>query len=78
MQRTTVYLSEETAIALRKMAELRGRSQAELIREAINNYLDATEGNQLLPPGTGAYRSGRTDVSTNAEELMKKAARGRG
>ena len=73
MVKTTVYFSEETALALRQLASARGRSQAELIREAVAQYVG--QATRPQPKGIGAYRSGRPDVSTRAEELLKKAAR---
>ena len=35
--KTTVYLDSDTALALRQMAETQGRSQAELIRDALGS-----------------------------------------
>jgi len=36
MTKTTVYLDPDTVLALRQMAEIQGRSQAELIRDALH------------------------------------------
>jgi hypothetical protein len=41
MVKTTVYLNEREATALRGMAAQSGRSQAEIIREAIASAADA-------------------------------------
>jgi hypothetical protein len=38
MIRTTVYLDHDTALALRQLAAVQGRSQAELIRDALARY----------------------------------------
>jgi len=77
MLRTTVYLNEEEALAIRRLSAVRKRSQAELIRDAIAKYVESskTELQHSLPPGIGAYKSGRSDVSQKADELLKKAAR---
>jgi len=39
MVRTTVYLDQEIALALRQLAARQGRSQAELIRDALASYV---------------------------------------
>jgi hypothetical protein len=39
MVRTTVYLNQETAWALRQLAAVEGRSQAELIRDALEGVV---------------------------------------
>lgn len=77
MLRTTVYLNEEEALAIRRLSALRKRPQAELIRDAITKYVESStsELQQKLPPGIGAYKSGRADVSKNADKLLKQAAR---
>jgi hypothetical protein len=78
MLRTTVYLEEEAAIALKRLSKVHRRPQAELIREAITTYiLGLEEQSQQLPPGVGGYRSGREDVSMKAEQLLKQKARKR-
>lgn len=71
MIKTTVYFDEETALALRQLANAAGRSQAELIRDAVTRYVDQAA--RPLPRGIGGYNSGRSDVSTRAEDLLKAA-----
>jgi hypothetical protein len=73
MIKTTVYLDPEAVLALRQLAQAQGRSQAELIREAIDRL---TRSESRPPPqGMGGYRSGRSDVSERAEELLHQAVR---
>ncbi len=74
MVKTTVYLDPQTAMTLRQLAGAQGRSQAELIREALAIYTRQIE--RTLPKGMGQHRSGRSDVSERAEELFHKAAKG--
>ncbi len=76
MLRTTVYLDDEIALAIRQLAETQKRSQADIIRDALRRYIKQTK-RQGRPPlsGVGAYHSGRADVSEKAEELLRKAAR---
>ena len=57
------------------MGVVQGRSQAELIREALRLY--TRRFTRSRPKGVGRYRSGRTDVSVRAEELLRNAARRR-
>jgi predicted DNA-binding protein len=79
MLRTTVYLEEEAALALRRLSEAHGRPQAELIREAINTYIADLHAKDVrrLPPGAGGYHSGQTDVSARAEDLLRQRAKNR-
>ena len=76
MLRTTVYLDDEIALAIRQLAETQKCSQAEIIRDALRKYIKQTSrrGRPALS-GVGAYRSGRSDVSEKAEDLLRKAAR---
>lgn len=40
MKKTSVYLTEEEAVDLRRLAVREGRSQAELIRDGIRRVID--------------------------------------
>jgi hypothetical protein len=57
MQRTTVYFTPEMAQALRNKARRTGRTQAELIREAVGQSLNDDE--VELPRSFGIAESGR-------------------
>jgi len=76
MLRTTIYLDEDVALAIRQLAVREQRSQAEIIREALRQYLKRAgkRRESPKPSGIGAYRSGRHDVSQRAEELLRQAA----
>jgi len=76
MVKTTIYMDPEVALTLRQLAAVQGRSQAEIIREAILAYTGKSDG-RPRPKGVGAYASGRSDVSARSEELMRRAARSR-
>lgn len=73
MVRIALVLEPEVAVAFRRMAEAQGRSQAELIRDALTAF--AKRGGRPLPSGLGAYDSGETDVSERAEEILADAVR---
>ncbi len=78
MIRTTVYVDEDVAVALRHRATVEGRTQAELIREALRQYIEEAPPSDRPPiAGIGRHRSGRNDVSVKAEELLRRAARTR-
>ena len=44
MRKTSVYLTERESQRLAELARAEGRSQAEIIREAINHYVPAGNG----------------------------------
>jgi len=73
MVRTTVYLKQETALALRQLAAVQGRSQAELIRDALDNYTNRTV--RPTPKGMGKYRSGEPDVARRAKDILSAAVK---
>ena len=73
MVRTTVYLDQEIALALRQLAARRGRSQAELIRDALASYTRRAV--RPTPKGIGKYRSGEPDVAQRAKDILGDAAK---
>lgn len=46
MVRTQIYLTEEERIGLNSVSEATGKKQSELIREAVDRFLDLAEGSQ--------------------------------
>ena len=75
MVKTTVYLEADLALALRQLSTAQGRPQAALIREALATY--TRRATYPKPKRTSDYRSGRSDVSERAEELIRQAVRER-
>lgn len=73
MVRTTVYLDHETALALRQLAAVRGRSQAELIREALAGYTRRAA--RPAAKGIGKYRSGEHNIAQRAKDILGAAAK---
>jgi hypothetical protein len=73
MIKTTVYLDREVALRFRQLAEAKKRSQAELIREALADY--ASRDARPAIPGVGEFRSGHSDTSERAKEILATAAR---
>jgi predicted transcriptional regulator len=71
--KTTVYLDSETVLALRRMAETQGRSQAELIRDALATYTNGAK--RPLPRGLGKYDSGESHGAERAKDFLRAAAK---
>ena len=56
MRKTSVYLTEQESKRLAELARSEGRSQAEIIREAINQYVPAGNGAGELALSVGFER----------------------
>lgn len=67
--KTTVYLPVAEYGRLKALAEAEGRSTAELLREAVRDYAQKRAA-AARPRSIGALRSGRTDISERADELL--------
>ena len=72
---TTIELDAETARALRRAAAREGTTAAALAVAVLQEYARGV--GRPLPRGIGAYDSGRSDVSSRAEELLWSEARKR-
>lgn len=73
MQKTTVYLNEGELAKLKAMAVREQLKPAALIRKAISAFVDT--GDVGLPQGTGKYRSGSRNGSTDRKSILRAAAR---
>lgn len=73
MIKVTLYLNVDTVLALRRMSESQGRSQAELIRDALQSYTRKYK--RPLLTGIGEFDSGRSDTSERADEILRNAAK---
>jgi len=59
MEKTTIYLNDGIRSRLRALARRSGRSQADLIREALTRFLDDASGSDLeLPRFVAAFGAG--------------------
>jgi hypothetical protein len=77
MEKTTVYLAEGTRRRLAALSRQTRRPQAELIREALEAYLDAQDGPRL-PSFVGAISVGgdaSVDVRRARENWRRELAR---
>jgi predicted transcriptional regulator len=76
MKKTSVYLDDEHVERLRRVAEAEGRSQAEVLRDAILMYADKVSANAKGPPRTFrmagvAEGPGGSIADIPEEELLK-------
>jgi hypothetical protein len=69
MQKTTVYMDEETYRRLKQIARARRRPPAEMVREAVAEYT-ARHFRRRKPRSVGAFKSGRRDLGQRAEALL--------
>jgi plasmid stability protein len=67
VNKTTVYLPDELKQALRRMAASSGRSEADLIREAIAALTSTTD--RVRPRG-GLFTSGDPSLSEHADDAL--------
>jgi predicted transcriptional regulator len=69
MDKTTLYLTPELARALKEVARRQSRPQAEVIREALTQYLGNQEAPRLESIGIGEYgKLSATDIDAWLEE----------
>ncbi len=69
-----MYLKPETDVLLKLEAMRRKQPVAELIREALDNYVRRTRAR--LPPGIAGFDSGHRDTAERAEELLMQTGFG--
>lgn len=75
MERTQIYLTQEERKALRKLAQRDNKSQSEIIREALNRYIDDElkdeDAAELLEKSFGIW-SDRDDLDDFFENLRRE------
>lgn len=72
LTKTTVYIDSDALLALRRMSESQGRSQAELIRDALDLYTKSAT--RPLPRGLGKY-DGETHGAEHAKDFLRSSAK---
>jgi hypothetical protein len=70
MVKTTIYLDERDAASLRRVAAETGRSQAEIIREAVARATRSAAPRRLRSAGVG--RGSGAPVSREADRLVRE------
>lgn len=74
MKRTTIYLEPELELRLKRETRRQKRPMAELIREAVRQYVG--EAPNRRPPGAGAFASGRKDTAARVDESLVRSGFG--
>lgn len=67
--KTTVYLDSDDYRRLKTLARARGRTTADLVREAVARYA-AEEQPRARPRSIGSGRSATGDIAARAETLL--------
>lgn len=76
MKRTTIYLEPELEALLKAETLRRKQPMAELVREAVREYL--VRSRPAPPPGAGTFSSGATDTAERTEEVLVETGFGAG
>ena len=76
MEKLTAYLDDGVAVRLRTLAVSRGCTTAELVSEAISEFLHQELATRPEPVGVGQFRSGRNDIIGRGKEMLRNAYRG--
>jgi hypothetical protein len=71
MKKTSVYLSDEEADALRRASEVSGRSQAELIRDGIRQVVSAAGAEERVFHSMGIGHGRGADPRRDPSELYR-------
>ena len=75
-EKTTVYLDPSDYRRLKSLARTRGTKAAEMIREAVAEYV-VRHAPRSQPKSLGRFSSGRADLGERAEELLGDMGRDR-
>ena len=70
MKRTTVFLDGKLQKRLQQLAGRRGTSFAQLVREALAQYVARPAGSASLPSVAGKFASGTTNTSERVDDLL--------
>ena len=79
MVRTQIQLTEEQAARLRRLAAQKGISMAQIVREAVERYMEQTgavdesELDARALAVIGQFASGRRDVSAEHDRYLDEA-----
>ena len=66
MEKTTVYLPTEVKAALKRVAAQRGVPEAKIIRDAVEQAVNAAK-----PAPRGGLYAGREPIAARTDELLK-------
>ncbi len=78
MKRTTIFADDDLLIELKELSREEGRSVAELVREALQEFIVRKKPDARKLSFIGIGRSGKKNIAARHEELLwKKASKGR-
>ena len=69
----TVELDEQAAAIVQELAAIEQRSAGDVIHTALAVY--SSLGKRPMPTGMGKYRSGLSDTSARAREILREAVK---
>jgi hypothetical protein len=70
MKRTTVFLDDKLQRQLQRVAERRGTSFAQVVREALAQYVARPASQSHVPSVAGRFGSGATDTSERVDQFL--------
>ncbi|NIJ12469.1 hypothetical protein FHU38_002813 [Saccharomonospora amisosensis] len=65
MEKTTIYLPDDLKVAVKRAAQQRGMSEAEVIRESIRSTVGGTR-----PRPRGGLYAGAEPIARHADDLL--------
>lgn len=68
MNRTTIYLPDDLKRSIERVADARGCSEAELIREALRNFTARADSPR---PRLPLFASGKPDLAEHIDEALE-------
>jgi hypothetical protein len=74
MKRTTIYFEPDLEVLLKMEMLRQKRPMAEIVREAVHAYV--TREPRKMPPGAGAFSSGRADTADRVDEILAETGFG--
>ena len=74
MRRTTIYLEPELEVLLKTEMLRQNRPMAEIVRDAVRAYV--TREPRKVPPGAGAFASGRADTAERVDTVLQETGFG--
>ena len=74
MKRTTIYFEPELEALLKAETIRRNRPMAELVREAVREYI--ARATPPPPPGAGEFASGAGDTAEESERILAETGFG--
>ena len=72
MTAITIHLNDNIADEIRQLEATQKRSETEIVCEALAAYVQTA---RPLPKGMGKYRSGQSNVSKQARDLLRQAVK---